>query len=818
MPLPAVRSWLVDVRQDLALSCRALRQHRGLPIVAVVTLALGIGANTAIFSLAHTVLLQPLPFRDPGRLVVVWEDMSSVGGPPAVEASPANFRDWRSSNATFADMAAVSGRETFNLTGAGEPERLIGAHVTGSLFGLLGVEPVLGRVITEDDDRQDRHVAVLSTGLWTRRFGADPHVVGRTITLDDLPYTIVGVVPGSFQFPARGHDIWIPMAFPPEVAAMRTSFYLDVVARLKPGLTLEQARVDMAALARRITAPLPIQTSATVVPLREQLVGDSRTTLLLLGGIVGLVLLIACVNVAHLLLARSAGRRRDFVVRTALGASRGRLARQLLTESALLACVGAACGVWLSVLVRPLLQRLIPDAFPEGTTLALNAPVLWFTVAATALTCLLFSTWPVLSASAVDAAEAMQSRGVRTLTKSSRRARQILVVGEVAMTMVLLISAGLLLRSYQKLSAVNIGFPVHDLIVAETPLSSRRYARGARRDAFVGAVLQRVRSQPGVTAAGYVSHSPLSFPGGRQGIAIDGRPAPPPGQLPPMAINRSISPGYLQALGVPLLRGRHIDERDGAATPRIVVINETAARTLWPGGDPIGQRIRLGGARPDSPSIEVVGVVGDVHQVGLAVPHEPEVYLPIAQTVEGAGPFVWPRYLVVRTAGDGAGVASHLRAIVAAVDADQPVADIRHMDQIVDSSLDGRSMQLTLVGGLSLLALVLSAIGLYGVLAYTVAQDTPEIGLRMALGASRSGVVTQLLSRAVRLTGAGILIGGLAAIPITRLFASLLFGITATDPVAFAGVALLVLCVALAATGAPARRVTRVDPLIALRE
>jgi predicted permease len=412
----------------------------------------------------------------------------------------------------------------------------------------------------------------------------------------------------------------------------------------------------------------------------------------------------------------------------------------------------------------------------------------------------------------------MQSRGIRTLTKSSRRARQILVVVEVAMTMVLLISAGLLLRSYQKLGAVNIGFPVHGLVVAETPLSSRRYAGAARREAFVDAVLERVRSQPGVTAAGYVSHSPLSFPGGRQGIAVDGRPSPPPGQLPPMAVNRSISPGYLEALGVPLLRGRHIDARDGSTTPPVVVINDTAARTLWPGLDPVGQHIRLGGARPDTPAVEVIGVVGDVHQVGLAVPREPEVYLPIAQTIEGAAPFVWPRYLVVRTAGDGAQVASHLRALVAAVDGEQPVADIRRMDQIVDSSLDARSIQVSLVGGLSLLALVLSAIGLYGVLAYTVAQDAPEIGLRMALGASQSGVVAQLLSRAIVLTGAGILIGGVAAVPVTRLFASLLFGISATDPVAFTGVALLLLCVAIAATGAPARRATRVDPLVALRE
>jgi putative ABC transport system permease protein len=812
---------LESLLSDLRYAVRGLRNSPGFAFVAVFTLALGIGANTAIFSLINTILLRPLPFHDPDRLVMVWEDQSRYGFPQGTPA-PANFLDWKAQNHVFDDMAAMFWTD-FNLTGNADPERVKGLRVTADFFPLLGVDAIAGRTfLPQEDSTEAARTVVLSHGLWQRRFNGDPGLVGRDVAINGARHTVVGIMPRGFQFPSREAELWVPAAFTPSERAQRDSHYLMVVARLKTGTALGEAQAEMSTIAGRLEQQHPVSNKdlagVRLVALREQYAGGIRVALTVLLATVGAVLLIACANVAHLLLARGAARRTEIGVRSALGAGRGRIVRQLLAESLVLVAIGEVAGVTLSTVSFPFLVRLIPESFPQGTQLSLDFRVLAFTTVIALATVILFGVTPALQATGSNLSDALKAGG-RGGASANGRLRTGLVVVEMTLTVLLLVGAGLLLQSYWRLRQVDPGFRSDGLLTVETVLSPSKYAEGSRREAFVQEVLERVRALPGVVSSGYVNYLPLTIKGGSIVFSIDGRPIPPPGQLPTQtANNRAASADYLRTMGIPLLRGRLFDARDGAEAPPVVVINETMARTFWPNDDPVGQRIRFGygPSRPGVPNFTVVGVAGDVKQIGLDAAAASQMYFPFSQ-LPGAATFSWPRHLVVRTKGDPMRLAGDVRRAIAAVDPEQPASNIRTMNAILDGDVANRHTQMTLLGAFAVLALVLASVGLYGVLSYVVVQRTREIGLRMALGASHREVVGDIVRRAIVMTVSGIVLGLGLAFASMRVFSMLLFRISPTDPLTFAAVTLLLMAVAGAASYLPARRATRVDPLIALR-
>jgi putative ABC transport system permease protein len=809
-----------SVTQDVKYALRTLCRSPGFTLVAVLILALGIGANTSIFSLVSAVLLRPLPFEAPERLVVLWADLTARGGPSRVEPTPADYVDWKTRSRSFADMAAMESR-TYNLTGDGEPERLVGLRTTANLFSLLGLQPILGRTFTADDEGADATPAVVvSEDLWIRRFGADPDLPGRTIVLDGLARTVIGVVPPDFQFPHGDTAVWVPASFTPDELAERGNYYMYVVARLAAGTTLDRARAEMTTVAQSLQTEYRENdgVGVSVAPLHEQLARDARPALFVLLGAVGLLLLITCSNVANLLLARGAHRRREIALRQALGAARGRLLRQLLTESAVLAGFGVVAGVVASTVAFGYLSRLIPGTFPTGTSPSLDWRVLAFTAGISLLTALLFGAGPALAATRPGFGDALKKGIGAGGAARGARARNALVVAEVALTGVLLVAAGLLLRSYAALLAVDPGFAPQNLLIAETELSPTKYAELSRRTAFYDGVRERVDALPGVVRAGYTNDAPLLFKGGRAYVTIEGQPPPRPQDFARnITSDRVVSPGYFSALGVPLIRGRLFDERDGPDSPRTALINEAMAHKHWPGEDPIGKRFHFGQvSNDDAPWLTVVGVVGDARQMGLDTAPEAEFYMSADQT-DGAPPFFWPKHLVVRTQGDPMALAADVRDAVWAVDPDQPVSNVRPMSDVLDAELASRNTQMSLVGGFAALALLLAAVGLYGVLSYAVAQRTSEIGLRMALGAERVDVVGAVLGRALLLAAAGIALSVAAAFVLTRLLGAFLFAVSPTDPATFAGVSALLLLVTIIASYVPARRAANVDPVAALR-
>ena len=809
---------LDSVSQDLRYTLRNLRKNPGFAVLAVLILAFGIGANTAIFSLVSTVLLQPLPFGEPDRLVTVWEDLSGIGGPDRVEANPATYVEWKARNRSFEDVATLT-TWTYNLTGQGEPERLSGARATANLFSVLRLQPRLGRTFTDDDEGPNATpVVVIGEDLWLRRFGGDPNVIGRSITLDGLNRTVIGIVPPDFRFPNPETTVWLPAAFTPQELASRDSYYLYVVGRLASTTTVDQAQAELTAISQILAEERGMTTlfGATIVPFHEHLARTARPTLFMLLGAVGAVLLITCANVANLLLARATLRRREIALRQALGAERARVFRQLLTESVVLAVCGVVVGVALSTLAFEYLARLIPATFPGGSSPGLDPSVLVFTAGIALLTVLLFGAGPALVASRLGLSDALK-KGIGSPPARGARMRNGLVVAEMTLTVVLLAAAGLLLRSYAAVLAVDPGFRHENLLLAGTSLSQTKYGTPAVRAAFYDRVLERVRGLPGVSSAGYVNIAPLVFKGGRVLVAIEGRPDPPPEEFASrITSDRVISAGYLETLGIPLLRGRHLDEGDNASAPRSIVINDAMARLHWPDADPIGARIKIGRTESDNPWYTIVGVVGSIRQNGLDAPPDPELYFALDQTPVEA-PFFWPQHLLVRTEGDPASFAPAIRRAVWEVDADQPVSNVRTMSDVFSEELAARNTQMTLVGTFAGLALLLASVGLYGVLSYTVAQRTAEIGVRVALGAQRSDVVRGVVRTALVLAALGIVLGLAGALGLTRVLESFLFGVTATDPITFAGVAVLLLAVSALASYVPARRAASVDPMAALR-
>jgi putative ABC transport system permease protein len=800
--------------KDLRYGIRGLLKRPGFTVVAVLTLALGIGANTAIFSVVNAVLLKPLQFQDPERLVIIWEDATFAGFPRNTPA-PANYVDWKTQTQSFADMAATA-EETFNLTGDGDPERVAAYSVTANFFPLLGVSPALGRAFTADDDRPGAHkVTLLSHGLWQSRYGSDPQILNRDIQLNGEKYTVVGVMPAGFQFFESDVRLWAPIAFTAEQLANRGGHYLKVIARMKPGVTLDQAQADLAAVMARVAKDHPGPTmegklGAFAVPLREELAGDVRGSLVVLLVAVAFVLLIACANVAGLLLARAVARRREIALRIALGAGRSRVVRQLLTESLLLAAVSGVLGTVLAYWSFAFLRKLVPEQMALLTSLTLDTRILLFTLLISLATGVIFGLVPALQSANVDLNEALK-QGTRVT--STGKLRSALIVFEVALSLVLLVGAGLLIQTlFQLFNQYSVLQP-EQVLTMRTVLPGTKYEEPQRRDAFYQQVLNRVENLPGVVSAGYTTSVPLSWKGGTSGFVPEGLSSPIPG-LAYDANHRQVSVNYLQTMKVPLRVGRYFDTRDNANSMPVVIINETMARQYWPGVNALGRRFNAGDPG-EGPWMEIVGIVADVRQMGLDEPVKAEMYMPYQQVPDW--PSYTPRDLAIRTVGEPMSIAGSVRQIVREVDPDQPISNIATMSELLGDEAAQRRMGMIMLVSFAGLALLLASLGIYGVLAYFVTQHTNEIGVRIALGASRRNILTLVLKKGMVLTLLGVVIGLAASAALTRLMSSLLFGVRSSDPVTFTIVPLLLVVVAFLACWIPARRATKVDPMIALR-
>jgi len=811
---------LADLTRDISYAARSLARTPAFTIVAVAVLALGIGATSAIFSLVSAVWLKPLPFADEERLVSVWVDLSSVGGPPQLEATPLNFAEWSERAQSFEQMAAVV-PNSMNLTGDGEPERLATVRTTPNLFATIGLAPLVGRTFAPDDGASE--AVVISEHFWTRRLGGDPAAVGRTITLDGTPHVVVGVVPPDFRFPYGEKDVFIATVFPPELLAEQGAFIWSVVAKLRAGVSIAAAQAEMNTIATTLRAENSAGQPVVVVPLRETLTRgglttrDIRPTVVALLGAVLLVLLIACANVANLMLARATVRQKELAIRKALGAARGRVLRQLLTESAVLAGLGVLAGLALAAACFGYLTRLLPATLPASSTLALDSRVLALTVGAALLTVLLFGAGPAFAAARRDFGSSL-GRAIGAHASKTRRLRTTLVVAEIALTVVLLAGAGLLLRSYAALLAVDPGFETEGRLLVDTPLSPSRYPTATDRDAFYRNVLERVRALPGVESAGYTNFAPLVIKGGRSITAVEGRPRPTEQEMfRTVAQNRGVSAGYLETLGVPLVRGRHIDARDTRDAPLVAVINEAMVRVHWPDEDPIGKEFAFGLGGIDR-EFTVVGVVGDMRQDGLDAAAYPETYAPLDQLApEGDFTLMWPGQLVMQTSGDPLALAPAVRRTIWDIDPDQPIPNARALSEVLDAELASRNTQLTLTATFAVIALVLAAVGLYGTLSYTVSQRTNEVGLRMALGAEQLSVVGAVVRSALTTALVGIGLGLVGVYALTRTIAAFLFGVSPTDPLTAVAVAGVLLLVAGLAAFVPARRAAGIDPAVTLR-
>ncbi|HEV8484126.1 MAG TPA: ABC transporter permease [Blastocatellia bacterium] len=808
-----------SVMHDLRYAIRMMANNRAFTAMSVIVLALGIAANTLIFSVVNAVLIRSLPFPDADRIVMLFERDFKRHSREAI--APANFLDWRDQNQAFESMATYR-PEHFSLTGADRPELVAGAVTTAGLFLVLGVEPILGRVFKADEEnRGNGRVALISQSLWERRFGGDSSIVGQNIVANGEPLTIIGVMPAQFRFPFEESDLWIPpRQIVPEhvlrpnvnMASTRDSHYLDAVGRLKPGVSLAQAAADMDAVARHIEEQNPEDNGGRgvlLITLREDEVGDLRATLLLLFGAVGFVLLIACANVANLLLARATTRQKEIAIRTALGANRLRLVRQLLTESLLLAVLGGGLGLLLALWgINPLVS-LMPAGIHGAQNIRLDGLVLGFTLAVSLATGVIFGLVPALHSTRSDLNETLKEGG-RGGTAGARRnrARGLLVALEIALSMVLLIGAGLMIKSFVRLANVNPGFDTRSISTMRLSLPAAQYADPRSRATFFQQVIARLQSAPGVQSAAAISRLPLTPGNSSRSFYIEGRPEDGSGKSP-SADYRVISSEYFSSMGTRLLKGRAFTERDDRNSHDVVIVNKTMAGRFWPDEDPLGKRFRI--EADGAPMMEIVGVVEDVKHFGLAAQTRPEMYVPYQKDP-------WPfMTIVVRSTSDPKGLADLMRSEVWAVDRDLPVPDIKTIEQLLSNSVAQRRFNMSLLAVFGALALFLAAVGIYGVMSYSVTQRSHEIGIRMALGAQRSDVLRLVIGHAMTLTMIGAGLGLAAAFALTRLMTSLLFEVDATDPATFAGIAVVLTGVALAASFVPARRASKVDPMIALR-
>ncbi len=800
--------------QDVRYGIRLLTRNAVFSLVAVLTLALGIGANTAVFSVINGILLHPLPYQEPDRLTFLTEWSEQV---PDMSFSVANFKDVRDQSTTFESFVAFNGAD-FVLTGDGEAEQVNGRRVSSGIFQTLQVRPILGRAFTPEEDKPGaERVVLLGEGFWTRRFGRRPDVVGKHLNLDDESYTVIGVLTGKMHGSWQRTDLFTPLLRledrigGPQNRGNHPGIY--AIGRLKPGVSVEQGRAEIIGIARQLAEKYPntnARQSMTVKSLLEAIVGDLRPALIVLLSAVAFVLLIACANVANLLLGRAASRQRELAVRAALGAGRGRLIRQLLTESVVLSLVGGGLGLLLAYWGVAGLVAWIPSSVPRMDQVAVDGTVLLFTAAISVLTGLFFGLLPAWKASLASPHEVLKAGGrTGTLGLGHRRLRSALVVAEISLALILLVGAGLMLRSFYRVLHADAGIRPEGVLVAQVSLPDAKYKDEDRIRLFTDQVLRNVQGIPGVQFAG----STLPLLGGWQtSFGIEGRPEPPPGQGPSTDITR-VSPDYFRAMGVRVLKGRVFTDQDTAGTQRVCVIDETFARTYWPHEDPLGRRVRLGPEHDEhSVVMEVVGVVGHVKNYGVDQPSRVETYIPYGQDpVAGFS-------LVVRTGLEPASLTAAVRKAVSDVDPNVPLYSTATLLAVVEEATAQRRLAVTLLGIFAGLALLLAAVGIYGVISYNVSQRTQEIGIRMALGAERREILRMVLGQGTMMALMGVVIGLGVAFGLTRLIAALLFQVSATDPPTFSLVPVVLLLVALVAAYLPARRAARVEPMVALRD
>jgi putative ABC transport system permease protein len=821
-----------DLLQDARYGARMLRKSPGLTSVAVLSLALGIGAISTIFSFVNGIMLRPLPYPEPDRLVLV-DETAFLRGSNSMGVSFPNFVDWRERNHSFEDIACYD-TGGFAIAGGGpgggaEPEQLHGAFVSQGLFEILGIAPILGRTFTADEDQPDHDlVVILSYGLWQRRFGVDPNILGQTILPNNRSRTVIGVMPKGFQFPEVA-EAWGPLALNTKIFT-RTDHGLSAIARLRPGVKLEQAQAEMISIASSIEQQNPVTNeglSVSLTSLRAGLVGDYKKALLILLGVVAFVLLIACVNVANLLFARATARQKEIAIRAALGANRRRIFRQLLTESLLLGLISGALGLVLALWGMDLLLAAIPIDIPFWMKFDLDGRVLGFTAACSLLTGFVFGTVPALEASNPDLNETLKEGGRSGVGPGRHRLRSLLVVAEIALSLVLLVGAGLMMRSFLSLQRVEAGINPEGVLTMYIALPGARYREPEKRIAFFSQLLERIRAIPGVQSAGTDSGLPLAGNNWGRSLTVEGRPVLPVGEAP-MINHCVISPGYFSAMGIPILKGRDFDERDSRSAPKVpqlavhgefmpgsssgvTIIDERLAREYWPDEDPIGKRIRFGPPEDNEPWHTIVGVVGEVRHERLDAATRKSVYLPFAQMP------IDRSALAIKTSGRPENLIGAVLSQVRELDPDLPVTRVMPMTEVVARSVWQPRLYTALFGVFAAVALILATVGIYGVMSYAVTQRTREIGLRMALGAQRHDVLKLVLRQGILLAAIGVGIGLAAAVALTRLMSTLLFGVTATDPITFAAVSVLLAGVAVGACFVPALRAAKVDPMAALR-
>ena len=793
--------------RDIRYGIRGLLKRPGFTAIALIALALGIGANTAIFSLVNAVLLRPLPFSEPDRLVWIFGNIRNGGNRASV--SPLDFLDYRQQNTAFEEFAAMTSFPVaLNLTGNGDPERLTAAAVTGNYFQALGVKPAIGSAFQLQNEKPGSdQVAILGYGLWQKRFGGDPSIVNKTVVLDGKSFQVLGVMPKDFTFP-QSAQLWVPLDFDVEPGMkQRKAHFLRPIGRLKPGVTLAQAQADTDTVARRLEAQYPDTNTGwnlRLVSLREQLVGNTRPTLLILFGAVGFVLLIACANVANLLLVRAAGRQKEIALRTALGAGRFRIVRQMITESVLLALAGGALGTLLAFWGVELLVKLSEGSIPPTARVGIDATVLSFTLLLSVLTGVLFGLAPALRTMKLNLSESLKEGGRAGEGGPRNRTRSVLVVLESAVAVVLLIGAGLLVRSLIRLQNTSPGFDAHNVLTMNVQLPRKKYSTPERSAGFFQQLESRLSGLPGVETVGMVSELPLSGQPNDMPYTVEGRPPVSSDQEFDDDFRR-VNRNYFAAMRIPFLRGRNFTEQEVAQGAKVVIISELLASQTFPNEEPLGKRLVMGMRKQP---FEIIGIVGDIRHRALESQPAAAMYMPAYETGTN---------VVIRTKGDPASLAAAVRKEVQGVDADQPVAAVQTMEQWLETSTAGPRYRTTLLTLFALVALLLASTGIYGVMAYSVSQRTHEIGVRMALGARPWDVLKLVVRQGMALVIVGVVLGLLGSYALTRVMSTLLFGVTARDPITFVAVAGLLTLVAFVACYIPARRATKVDPLVALR-
>jgi putative ABC transport system permease protein len=804
------------ISQDLHYGFRIFLRNPGFTLIVLISLALGIGANSAIFSLVNAVLMRPLPFHDAEKIVMVWEDASWVGFPENTPA-PANYADWKSQNHVFSSMAAMR-PESFNLTGSGEPQRLMAYQVTASFFPLLGVRPIHGRFFTESEDTPEANkVVVLTYGFWQSRYAGNKNILGTDIILNNAKHTVIGILPANFQFFSPEISIWAPIAFTTEQLQERNSHNLEVVARIKDGVSFERAQAEIKTIQKNIGLEYPEETGegklgAFIVPIREQLVGDVKRPLILLLFAVAFVLLIACANIANLLLSVAASRKKEIALRAALGANRSRLLRQMITESLVLAAIGGILGLLFAFISFSFLRQMIPAELTLLTNLSIDLKVLLYTLGISLITGVIFGIAPSLQASKTDLNETLKSGGVRTgSTFAATKLRSIMVVAETSLALILLVGAGLLIQTIQKLQTVNVGFQPQNVIRFRTILPTSKYDTHEKRIAFYDEVLNRVKGLSKVQSAGYTTSVPLDWKGGTSGYEWEGKPLARGEILD--AAHRQVTSNYLQTMGIQMVEGRYFDGTETTNSMNVAIINEAMTKSYSSDQSPLGKRFKLSGS---SRWFTVIGIARNTRNMGLEVETKAEMYFPAAQANFGYT-FYAPQDLAIRTAENPINIANDIRQIIRSIDQDLPVSNVMTMNELLRNEFAHRRFTMFLLAAFAALALLLACLGIYGVLSYFVNQQIPEIAVRLALGARPSSILYLVLKRGMGLALIGIAIGALFAFGLARIIQGLLFGVSARDPQTFFSVTIVLLLTALVASLLPALRAMRVNPVTALR-